>query len=126
MNQNLPNHFFVNEIARYWLKRDAYRLLKHPSMHAIIAVTTAYYDVDPKLLLTYSEQKNVKRARQIGIFFSKTLSHKTCRAIGMTFNRSHSSIIYSLQKTEKLFKVDESLCAEIAEIEPILRRSQIT
>ena len=109
------------EVTRYWRRRDASNFLKRPSIRTILHVAAAYYGLPPE---EFNERQgrhqSLVRAHHISIFVSKTLSKKSNRLIGMTFNRTNSSVQYSVRKTRERSETDKALRAEIAEIKSLI------
>jgi len=67
-------------------------------MIRIIEEIAREHDVDPLLVIGKSRKKEVVLARCIAIKKIKVFTEATLQMIGRCFNRSHSTILYELNK----------------------------
>jgi len=87
----------------------------------IINVIELVYDVPYKLMNTKTRKREVVEARQVAMYYLKSLTIMTLREVGELFGgRDHSTVIHARQTVEDLMATDKAYRAKIEEVEAIL------
>ncbi len=87
----------------------------------IIDKCAEYFNVTKKDILSTARSKEVKEARQSAIYLVRELLDASYPAIGETFNKNHTTIIYTYNTVKKNLLTDKNLQATIKEIEKMIR-----
>ncbi len=78
------------------------------SIKLIKKVICTYFNMKPILLSQANRSKDVAKARQIAMYFSKTLTSLSLPKIGKEFNKNHATVIYAVKSIEKEMEKDAS------------------
>ena len=76
------------------------RVETHTSLKKILIETAQDAGIDPFMLSAPTKKKKITKIRDIAIRKCKDETDATLEQIGKVFKRNHSSILYSLNKTE--------------------------
>ena len=79
----------------------------------IIRTVADYYNLKPGEITGKRRARSVVRPRQIAIFMAKMLTTKSLPDIGREFNRDHTTVIYSIQRVEKMIATDGTIAEDI-------------
>jgi chromosomal replication initiator protein len=75
----------------------------------IIQLVCRYYRVDPEKVTSRSRKKVYAGPRNIYAYLCRHHSDETLAGIGKTINRSHSTVLYSVELVEHKMKTDRNL-----------------
>ena len=79
----------------------------------IIKLVCGYYHVDPQKVCSKSRKKVYASPRNIYAYLCRHHSDETLAGIGKTINRSHSTVLYSVELVEHKMKTDRNLKHQI-------------
>jgi chromosomal replication initiator protein len=96
--------------------------LSIPQIQKIVA---DYYGVSLPELLGRSRQKRFVRARQMALHFARLYTEKTMVQLGRLFQRSHGSVVHSLQTLERDRKAIPRVAQELKLLEEKLAQAQV-
>lgn len=83
----------------------------------IIAEVAAFFNVSVEDILGSGRMKTIANARQVAIYLVRELTKDSFPAIGLVFDKKHSTIIYSYETMQKQLKIDTYLKNAIDEIQ---------
>ena len=106
------------EVARDELVDILRDVDRRTEIHMIIQCVADYYNVKPGDLVGPRRTQNITRPRQLAIYLAKMMTTRSLPHIGRAFNRDHTTILYSIERVEKLQANDSSIAEDIA----IIRR----
>jgi chromosomal replication initiator protein len=87
----------------------------------IINAVELVYDVSYSLMNTKTRKREIVEARQVAMYYLKSLTIMTLREVGELFGgRDHSTVIHARQTVEDLMTTDRAYKAKIEEVEAIL------
>jgi chromosomal replication initiator protein len=87
----------------------------------IINAVELVYDVPYSLMNTKTRKREIVEARQVAMYYLKSLTIMTLREVGELFGgRDHSTVIHARQTVEDLMTTDKAYRAKIEEVEAIL------
>lgn len=77
--------------------------IAHPKIDIIIRVISEYFEIPAYQIRSRNKHSEVVRARQWVHYFSRKMTSVSLEAIGIvTSKRDHSTVIYSVQKLDKM------------------------
>jgi chromosomal replication initiator protein len=76
---------------------------------AIIDLVCKYYRVEPEMVRSLSRKKVYAYPRNIYAYLCRHYSDETLAEIGKTINRSHSTVLYSVEQVAHRMKTDRNL-----------------
>lgn len=74
------------------------------------------YGVSRNKLLGDSQSKKVYRARQIGFWLCREITHHSHPTIGRFFNRDHTTVMHGVARIEEMRMADSSFACELDEL----------
>ena len=90
---------------------------KNVTIESIQAAVSTFYDIPIDLIISKTRRKEVVTARQVAMYFAKTLTSSSLKTIGLHFgDRDHSTVIHSYQLVERRKKTDKIFNNEINNI----------
>ena len=95
---------------------------KKITIEDIIKACADYFNTTEDMILSTQRSKEIKSARQAAIYLSRTILDLSYPAIAKSFNKNHTTILYSFDKTAKDIKTDKKLSETIHEIENLIRK----
>ena len=78
------------------------------SVKSIKKVISTYFSIKVSLFSEANRSKDVAKARQIAMYFSKTLTSLSLPKIGKEFNKNHATVLYAVKAIEKEMEKDAS------------------
>ncbi len=88
----------------------------------IISKCAQYYGTTPELIKSTQRSLEIKEARQMAIFLTRNMLDLSFPAIAKSFNKNHTTILYSYEKLKKDMETDNKLKEKANEIENIIRK----
>jgi chromosomal replication initiator protein len=82
----------------------------------IIKVVSEYYKIDIYTLKSKSKNRTVVMIRQISMYLCTGMTNDTLNAIGVLFNRNHSTVKISINKITELLKFDPEIREDIKKL----------
>lgn len=83
----------------------------------IADAVAAYYKIVPDQLFTKSRRREVSDARQVVMYLAKKLAKMPLTTIGHKIDRTHATVIYSINNIESRLSTERKLANEIDAIE---------
>ncbi len=75
-----------------------------PTPALIISQVCKFYSVDEATLRGTQKNKGIAEARQVAIYLIRKLTNLSTPDIGKELNKDHSTVLYSINKVEKMLK----------------------
>lgn len=83
-------------------------------------IVCSFFKLKIGTLQQKTNKREVVKARQIAMFFSKEYTKLTLDAIGREFNRDHATVLYSCKTVANLMETDKKYKFDIGEIKKTL------
>lgn len=87
----------------------------------IIKKCAEYFGTTSELIKGSQRSSEIKSARQAAIYLTREILNLSFPVIAQSFNKNHTTIIYSYEKLKKDIALDSSLKENINEIEKLIR-----
>lgn len=87
----------------------------------IIKKCAEYFGTTSELIKGNQRSSEIKSARQAAIYLTREILNLSFPVIAQSFNKNHTTIIYSYEKLKKDIALDASLKENINEIEKLIR-----
>ena len=100
----------VKKIINYSDKR------KNITIDGIIDIVASYYNISVDDIKSTNRAAKTANARQIAIYLAKENTDESFPSIGKSFNRKHSTVMYSYEQVKKNITTDRHLSADIKEL----------
>ncbi len=78
-----------------------------PTLNEILQVTADLFAMAPALLLSRTNMQDVVAARQMAMLISRELTRKSYKAIARTYQKDHSTVVYSVARAKARVETDE-------------------
>jgi len=106
----------------FWMVSDA--ALERFSMQQIKRAVCRHYGLDIGAMATASRARQLSRPRQIAMYLSREMTHKSLSQIGRAFGgRHHTTPLSAWRKINRLMARDRRLSADVAKIRARLEAS---
>lgn len=79
----------------------------------IKTLVSTYFKIDPDMFRTRSRKKIYAHPRNIYVFLCRSHTDETLETLAQTINRSHSTVLYSLELVEHQMKTDKKILYQI-------------
>lgn len=87
------------------------------SIELITKITSDYFKIDENKMREKTRRKEVVFARQVSMYFSKSLTNYSLKTIGLHFGgRDHSTVIHACQTIEEAMALDKNINSIIEDI----------
>ncbi len=83
------------------------------TLERIIEFTCEHFGVARKLMLGKGRSKEVALARQVGMYIAKNHTKFSLKAIGLEFNRDHSTVVHAVKSITEKIETDPDFTEEI-------------
>jgi chromosomal replication initiator protein len=81
-----------------------------------------YYDLDMEVLQSRSRKREIVQARQIAMYFSKTMTNSSLATIGAKIGKKdHATVLHACKTINNLIETDRELKNQVREIETQLK-----
>jgi chromosomal replication initiator protein len=91
--------------------------LRRVSTEQIRDLVARLYGLEPQVLTGKTRRKAVTRPRNLALYLCRRHTEASYAAIGRTFNRDHSTVMYGVEQVERGLTSDPKLAQELAFIE---------
>lgn len=118
----LANASFGSKQINYDLVRNTVREISTInrvtiSIELITKLTSAYFKIDENKMRDKTRKKEIVFARQVSMYFSKTMTNYSLKTIGLHFGgRDHSTVIHACQTIEEMAAADKNIRSIIEDI----------
>ncbi len=118
----LANASFGSKQINYDLVRNTVREISTInrvtiSIELITKLTSAYFKIDENKMRDKTRKKEIVFARQVSMYFSKTMTNYSLKTIGLHFGgRDHSTVIHACQTIEEMAASDKNIRSIIEDI----------
>lgn len=118
----IANKIFIGEeitlesaknIALSYVKTNSNEI----SIEKIQKAVASHYEIKVASLASNVKTRQIARARQIGMYFSKVLTNNSLPKIGMEFGKNHATVIYAVKEIQKMIEADASFARELKILE---------
>ncbi|HKX46357.1 MAG TPA: chromosomal replication initiator protein DnaA, partial [Planctomycetota bacterium] len=97
------------DLARECLRELFSQRRGQPTMEDVLKVVTDHYGVRAADLQSRRRTKHIANSRQVGMFLARKVTRLSLEEIGGFFGgRDHSTVLYAIQKVERLYQSDPS------------------
>lgn len=90
----------------------------------IIEKVTMYYETDMTTINVRSREWNLRKTRQVCIFFLREFTNLSSGQIGAFFNRDHATVLHAVKTVGNEIDTDKAYSHEITEIRAQLLNCQ--
>ena len=92
-------------------------------INRIKKIVANYFDININVLYSHQRTSYLIIPRHIAIYLAKMLTGKSLPQIGRAFgDRDHTTILFSVQKTEQRMRADSHLCQIVVELQDRLEQ----
>ncbi|MCB2195967.1 MAG: chromosomal replication initiator protein DnaA [Bacteroidetes bacterium] len=110
------------ELAKQMIDRLVKNSKKEISVDYIQKVVCDYFSLSPDLLQSKTRKREIVQARQIAMFFSKSLTKSSLASIGaMIGGKDHATVLHACKTVNNLMDTDKRFKAQIESIEKKLK-----
>ncbi len=114
------------EITLELVKNMVNRLVKHTqkeiSINFIQKVVSGYFNMPPDMLQSKTRKREIVQARQIAMYFSKTLTKSSLASIGAQIGgKDHATVLHACKTINNLIDTDKRFKNQISDIEKKLK-----
>lgn len=96
---------------------------KGPSIKTIQRVVAEYYGMSVEEMVSNCRKKEIVRARQVAMYFSRELTKLSTANIGAnTGSKNHATVVHSCKVVENTKEVDRGFAKEIEEIAHMIKQ----
>lgn len=88
----------------------------------IISKCAEFYETTPDLIKSSQRTGNIASARQMAIYLTRQILDLSFPVIAKSFNKNHTTIMYSYDKLSKDIKTDKLLKEKAEKLEEIIRK----
>ena len=105
------------DLAKKILRNNLKQSSKELTIESIHKLVCEHLDLPYKKLLLNSRKREVVLARQIAMYFSKTMTKSTLKSIGDHFGgKDHTTVMHSCKNVQNLIDTDQSFRDNVAEL----------
>ncbi len=110
------------ELAKQMIDRLVKNSKKEISVDYIQKVVCDYFSLSPDLLQSKTRKREIVQARQIAMYFSKTLTKSSLASIGaMIGGKDHATVLHACKTVNNLMDTDKRFKSQIESIEKKLK-----
>ncbi len=111
------------ELVRECLPDLFERIIVQPTMEDVLTVVTEHFQIKRQELQSRRRTAAIAYARQVGMYLARRVTRLSLEEIGGFFGgRDHSTVLYAIQKIEKLVKSDATVLETVRQLEGRLGR----
>jgi len=110
------------ELARQMIDRLVKNSKKEISVDYIQKVVCDYFSLSPDLLQSKTRKREIVQARQIAMYFSKTMTKSSLASIGALIGgKDHATVLHACKTVNNLMDTDKRFKSQIESIEKKLK-----
>lgn len=110
------------ELAKQMIDRLVKNSKKEISVDYIQKVVCDYFSLSPDLLQSKTRKREIVQARQIAMYFSKTLTKSSLASIGALIGgKDHATVLHACKTVNNLMDTDKRFKSQIESIEKKLK-----
>ncbi len=110
------------ELAKQMIDRLVKNSKKEISVDYIQKVVCDYFSLSPDLLQSKTRKREIVQARQIAMYFSKTMTKSSLASIGaMIGGKDHATVLHACKTVNNLMDTDKRFKSQIESIEKKLK-----
>lgn len=95
------------------LREDQSPLVMPSRIKPVISAVAKYYGVSSTDIVSFRRTQHLIRPRQVAMYLAKQLTKHSLPAIGLVFERDHTTVLHGCQQIASLRRQDRKLDAEI-------------
>ncbi|MCM1522377.1 MAG: chromosomal replication initiator protein DnaA [Muribaculaceae bacterium] len=84
---------------------------------AIAKQVSAYYSIEPSMLVAKSRKREVSDARQMVMYLAKKHTNMPLKAIGARLQRTHATVLYACRLIDERLPLEKKLQEDVSQIE---------
>lgn len=108
-------------LAREILKNFIKQQSKILTIENIQQLVCEHFDMPIDLVKSKTRKRNIVQARQISMYFAKSMTKSSLANIGKQFGgRDHSTVIHACQTVQDLMQTDQKFRSKVQELEKII------
>ncbi|HRH64118.1 MAG TPA: chromosomal replication initiator protein DnaA, partial [Bacteroidia bacterium] len=106
------------ELAKSMIDKFVKNTAREVSIDYIQKVVSDYFDLPIELLKSKTRKREVVQARQIAMYFSKSMTKSSLASIGMQCgNKDHATVLHACRTVNNLIDTDKRFKTYITELE---------
>jgi chromosomal replication initiator protein len=110
------------DLAREMVDKLIKNTKREISIDYIQKVVCNYYNIASELIQTKTRKREIVQARQVAMYFSKTLTKSSLATIGSQIGgKDHATVLHACKTVNNLLETDKQFKAQIDEIEKKLK-----
>lgn len=118
----LNNKEITLDLATQMIDKLVKNTKKEISIDYIQKVVCDYFSLSPELLQSKTRKREIVQARQIAMFFSKSLTKSSLATIGSQIGgKDHATVLHACKTVNNLIDTDKRFRGQVAEIEKKLK-----
>ena len=126
LNRIIARAQFVNGditmgIAESVLRNGDHRPASRPSIARIKREVAASFGIEVDTLSKKSNARSIAQPRQLAMFLCRELTGASLKEIARSFDKDHSTVLYSVRITAKKIETDEALRSTLNSLKLILK-----
>ncbi|MCM1163195.1 MAG: chromosomal replication initiator protein DnaA [Muribaculaceae bacterium] len=91
------------------------------NFEAIAKQVSAFYNIEPSMLVAKSRKREVSDARQMVMYLAKKHTNMPLKAIGSRLQRTHATVLYACRLIDERLPLERKLQDDVAQIEQMLK-----
>ena len=115
-NSILEEEVITKEMVNNVVKEYTNHSNSNISIKDVKKVIANHFDIKSALFSQANRSKDVAKARQIAMYFSKVLTSLSLPKIGSEFNKSHATVLYAVNAIEKEMENDSGFSSLIEKL----------
>jgi len=106
------------DVAREMVEKLIRNVKREISIDYIQKVVCGFYNIDSDSLQSSTRKREIVQARQVAMFFSKTLTKSSLAAIGAEIGgKDHATVLHAYKTVNNLMETDKAFKLQMDEIE---------
>lgn len=115
------------ELVRECLPDLFERVIVQPTMEDVLRIVTEHFQIKRQELQSRRRTAAIAYARQVGMFLARRVTRLSLEEIGGFFGgRDHSTVLYAIQKIDKLIKSDATVLETVRQLEGRLGQATVS
>lgn len=106
------------DVAKEMVEKLSRNIKRELSIDYIQKVVCGFYNIDSESLQSSTRKREIVQARQVAMFFSKTLTKSSLAAIGAEIGgKDHATVLHAFKTINNLMETDKAFKLQMEEIE---------
>lgn len=113
MHNSGKHDITIDEVSTLLANHFSGGAMHRPTVAVVQKVVERYYNVSHAEMVGKKRTANITSARQVAIYLCRTLIDLPFNTIGQSFNRDHSTVMYSINVVEEKLKESREMNEEL-------------